>query len=194
MTDKTCQNATKILFIAATEREIEAARSAFGERFDYFVSGIGGISTMLGALRAIDIYAPSFVVQIGIAGAISENISTGDVVIVSEDSTVDLGAWRVEENCFVPFHTIIYSSDFSHANYNSVVGQTVNTATTPLVHATADIETMEGAHFMAAAKSRSLNFAQIRAISNRVTDKRCDWKVDEAISALSLALKDIFKD
>ncbi len=57
-----------------------------------------------------------------------------------------------------------------------------------------DIESMEGAAFFYVCRKENLNFVQLRAVSNFVGPRdRSAWKIDEAITALSSALYEIFK-
>ncbi len=192
MTDKNCQNTTKVLFLAATVMEQEAVYRAFGTDTLVVVTGIGGIATMASTLRAIEEHTPDTVIQIGIAGAVSRELSVGEVVIVSSDYTADLGAWREEEEKFVPFTSDKYFSDFSFEGYRRVSARSVNTATSGIVTSCEDIESMEGAYFFAAAALKGICAIQIRAISNRVDDKRCEWQIKGALKSLTGALKEMF--
>ncbi len=182
----------KILFIAATAMEAKCVESALGSTYPTVVSGMGGIATMLATLSAIESYGADTIVQVGIAGAIDSSLRVGEVVLVSSDTTADHGAWRSESEAFVPFETTIYSSDFQHDGFRRVSARTVSTATSPIIKTPHQIETMEGAHFMAAAQYKKVEAIQIRAISNYITDNRPNWQIPLALNSLTEALKNIF--
>ncbi len=193
MTAKNCQNTPKILFLAATAMEANAVKKAFGTLYPIVTTGIGGIATITSTLKAISEHNPQLVVMVGIAGAIASDIAVGEVVIVESDYTADLGAWREGEQTFVPFSSKKYFSDFKFPNFRTVTSQSVNTATSSLIPPSAEVENMEGAYFFAAAEISDTKAIQLRAISNRVSDKRSDWKIDEALNSLTEALKIIFQ-
>lgn len=192
-TDKNCQKLPKTIFFAATEMEAAVVCRALGEGTKCFITGMGSISTILRTIEEIEACQPERIVQVGIAGAVDKNISVGEVVIVSEDYEADLGAWREEEKKFIHFDTKHYFSNFAPLGYRRVTARSVSTATSPIISGTEEIETMEGAAFMATAAARGVEAIQIRAISNYTTDKRSDWKIKEALTNLENSIRDIFR-
>lgn len=182
----------KILFVTATAMEAKCVTDAFGSTYPTLISGMGGIPTMVATLAAIESSEVVTIVQVGIAGAIDSNLTIGEVVIVSSDTTADLGAWRSESEAFVPFEATIYNSDFQHDGFRRVSARTVSTATSPIIKTSHQIETMEGAHFMAMAEYKKVKAIQIRAISNYITDSRENWQIPLALNSLTEALKNIF--
>lgn len=183
---------TKIVFVAATPREMAAIEPIAAKGYHCVVSGVGATATAIATMSAIACYEPDMVVQVGIAGAVDRGLSIGQVVVVGSDFEADLGAWRAEERKFVKFDSTVYHSDFVAQGLIRVCARTVTTACTPLVEAREQIETMEGAAFFAAAQACGVNAAQIRSISNYVGDPRSEWKIDEAIAALEKEILKIF--
>ncbi len=185
---------TDILFIAAMPEEARAVRDAFGDRYPIVLSGMGNVPTMVRVEQAARKYSPELIVQVGIAGAVDKSLKVGDVVVVREDSNTDLGAFRPESNSFEAFEQELYTSDFSAEGFKSVTARTVTCACTPFQSHGKEIETMEGAGFMAAAQSLGIPFAQIRSISNFTDDDSGDWQEAAGFRALTEALKVIFGD
>lgn len=183
---------TKFLFIAATDLEVAPLRPVFEGRHPIVVVGMGSVEMSIGTIRAIERYCPDMVVNIGIAGAIDRSIAIGEVVVVASDYVADHGAWRDEQQKFVPFKQTIYKSDFSALNLRIVTGRTVTMACSPLVADGSQVETMEGAAFFAAAQACGVRAAQIRSISNYVGDQRSEWRVDEAVEALKSSVSKLF--
>ncbi len=183
---------TQILFIAATQEETAAVKQALGNDTVVVQSGIGNVPTMINTLQAIRRYKPQMVVQVGTAGAVTKDLKVGEVVIVCEDSNSDLGAYRPKSGLFEPFEQELYLSDFVAEGYQRVSARTVTCACTPYQRDEKQIETMEGAGFMAMAACEGVAFAQIRTVSNYTDDNIEDWREAEALESLSEALRDIF--
>ncbi len=185
----------KIVFITATKLERDAIQDV-AQRYGYpiVISGIGAISTTISTIDAIDRYAPEIVVQVGIAGAINDELSVGEVVVVGSDFEADLGAYRVETESFVAFNTEKYCSNYYVEGLRVVSGQSVATACTPLLERCADVESMEGAAFMAAAAYKGVKFIEIRSISNYTSQTRDEWQVDKALLSLSNMISTIIED
>ncbi len=183
---------TQIIFIAATQEEVAAVKKALGTETIVITSGIGNVPTMLRTLAAIQQYNPQMVVQVGTAGAVTKELNVGEVVVVCEDSNSDLGAYRPKSGEFESFSQEHYTCDFEAKGYRRVTARTVTCACTPYQRQGKEIETMEGAGFMAMAAYLGVPFAQIRTISNYTDDNIEDWREAEALEALSSALRDIF--
>lgn len=183
---------TKLLFIAATQREVLPLIAAFGGRHPIVVAGIGAAEMAINTIRAIEQYEPDMVVNVGIAGAIDRSISICDVVAVASDYQADHGAWRAEERKFVSFTPTVYECEVEFEGVRSVTARTVAMACSPLISDDRQVETMEGAAFFAAARSAGVRMAQIRSISNYVGDPRAEWRVDEAVERLKNVLVELF--
>lgn len=183
---------TKIAILAATESEISPVRAFFGDRFTYVATGIGIASTTIETLAAIDVEKPNLVLQIGIAGAIDRGLAIGQAVVVSRDYIADIGAWRGESG-FERFATPTFEYPYVVDGFDSVTARTVSTACAPWIEDESQIETMEGAAFMAAAKLRGVRFMQMRVISNYVDEPRGQWSVDQSIAAIAAAISRLLK-
>ncbi len=147
---------------------------------------------MTTTIEAIERCRPELIIQVGIAGAIDRGVQIGEVVAVGEDRLVDLGAWRESEKRFERFENTTYYSTFVPLELRCVSAQTLNTACNPFVENVAQIETMEGAAFFAAAELKKTKCAQIRAVSNYTTQRREEWNIPLALQNLEDTLKTIF--
>lgn len=181
-----------IVFIAAFPEEVEAVKKALGDKYPILMSGMGPIPAMIATIAAIDKYSPELIVEVGIGGATNNDLKIGEVVVVSSDYQIDLGAYRPDTKTFDPFTTEHYKSDYQIEGLKSVSGQTVTTACTPLIESTAQVESMEGAAFMAAAQYKGVKFVQIRSISNYTGQSRAEWREEEALVNLSNTLAQHF--
>lgn len=144
------------------------------------------------------------VMQLGIAGAyIDRGLSIGDVVRVDTEILGDQGfqeangffqPWPLKENG----SPISYSASDIHfspreiSELKSVRGLTVNTCTgTSQLAETrrhfydVDVESMEGASFLALAPVFNFKAYEVRAISNYVSDRqKSDWRAEDALAQL----------
>lgn len=200
MPAKFCQNMSKIVFIAATQREAAPLLAAFdscsADERSVEISSIGTLAAALSTIGAIERHGPKLVVNFGIAGAIDPDLLIGQVVVVRRDYIADLGAWRAESQRFEPFESELYLSDFEVDSLCRVSSQTVSTACTPmLAHCNqAQIETMEGAAVMAACRAWRVPCVQIRSISNYVGQPRDQWQIGLAVENLTAAIIKIFNN
>ncbi len=191
ITANNCQNVRKVLFLAATKMELKVVSELYGTYFPTITTGVGAVSTTLATLRAIEEHKPDMVVQIGIAGAISRDLAIGEVTEVLRDFDGDLGAFRSEDNCFISLCDTRYQN-CAITKLRGVTARTVNMACSPLLEANAQIESMEGSAFMAAASSCGVMSLQLRAISNYTGDNRDSWDIPKALEELKKKLEDIF--
>ncbi len=164
------------------------------------VTGIGSVATLFAMLTHRDIAMYDIFINLGIAGAYSDDIKIGNVYNINSDSFVDIGLNT--DTGFKP----IFNTEFNNA-YNRLInnGKIYNTSEIPLTFknlkklkgATVvepekrkpqeeDVETMEGAAFMLVAKHYKKPFVQIRGISNIIgITKRKDWNISSPISKYS---------
>lgn len=177
-----------ILIIAATEIEIAPCRAVAG--CEFVVSGMGATNAAIATVRAIQRFAPTLVVQVGIAGATDKTIAIGEVVFVTSDYQADLGAWR--NDSFTKFESERFSIE-NRTSLRSVAARSVNTACVTYVNDDAQIESMEGAAFMQAAATCGTPCVEIRSISNYTDSPRGEWQIERAIAALPAALDEIIK-
>lgn len=184
----------RTVVIAATEPEIRECRTT-AHGCDFVVSGMGATNTAIATVTAIERYRPELIIQIGIAGAMDRSIEIGDALFVESDYQADLGAWRGEQ--FVHFDTPMITVQ-NPTTLRGVRAQSVNAACTRGFGCSsnngylAQIESMEGAAFFQAASAyNSLQFIQIRSVSNYTDSLRSQWKISEAISVLADTLNNL---
>ena len=180
----------------------------FGSKIDILITGVGSVNTTYFFTEHMQRFVYDLVINIGFAGAFSQNLTIGEIVNVQSDGFGDLGIETddkfytifdihlAKENEF-PFQKqrIIKdknSFDIFFEDIKKVSAITVNTIAENPVEIKkriqkfqADIETMEGAAFMFVAKMKKLNFLQIRVISNYVKPRpQAQWNKYKAQIAL----------
>jgi futalosine hydrolase len=159
---------------------------------------------------------PDLAINAGVAGALTRELTNGEVVEVTEEVFADLGAEEADGSRMDLFQMDLLMPDTlpfqegklrapHHAfakDLPKVAGITVN-----MVHGSqpsidrvkarypkASIETMEGAAFFYACLIAEVPFIQIRAISNAVEPRdRSKWELSLAINNLSDSLKAILE-
>ncbi len=200
----------RILLTAATKQEVEP-HIITNKTIDVVITGVGIPSTLFQLQKAILSLQPDIIIQAGIAGSFSDNLSLGQVVLVKQDAFGDIG---MEENKeFTP----IFKSNFADANefpfsdgwlinpsklfsvskLNNVKAITVNKVSDSevqknqsIIHFSPEIETMEGAALHFIGLHQKISFIQLRSISNTVGERdKSKWKIKEAISNLNKELK-----
>jgi len=184
---------SRIVILAATENEIAGCRDIEG--LIPVVTGIGATNTAIATMSAVKGYWPALMIQIGIAGAYGRNLPLGEAVLVASDRQADLGAWRGDRfEAFENHAPLIECPWIPDVRWKKPIvrAQSVNCAASPLVATElAEIETMEGAAFFAAAAECEVKFLQLRTISNYVDTPREVWEVERAIAALPGALREL---
>lgn len=177
---------TKITIFAATELEMAPLMSVFGDRFSYCTTGVGSTATTMAVMLNLAQSKPHLALGVGIAGAIDHSIAIGEAVIVNRDYVADLGAFR--DGNFVQFDSEVVQYPYVTDSFRSVSARTVNAACTPYIKDAAQIETMEGAAFMMAARASTARFMHLRTISNYIDTPRAEWQVERALAALPTAV------
>lgn len=167
------------LFLFPTEGEAVRFREL---RSDACVAIVGVGMAEAGAVTAsaIGTYKPQRVVLAGIAGACDERIEVGECVAVVSDSVAALpAAYRVDYNS-VAWGQLPQARAISvnHTGESLSLGCDFSQGL-PVV------EQMEGAAVAAVCRRAGVEYLHLRAISNRVNDKRGDWRIVEAIDALT---------
>lgn len=169
------------IYLFPTELEAKPFRALCPEA-TVVVSGVGMAATAAAIARLErerGLSADDMVVLAGVAGAYSDNLSTGKVVEVRSEECVELPArFRVK-----------YEQDTPHTTLHRVASNTVHGVVTEPT--TADIENMEGATLFAMAEAMGFRATEVRAISNRVGESFDKWHLDEAVEALAEELKRI---
>ena len=114
----------------------------------------------------------------GIAGVYGDAVAVGEVVEVTMERCAEL-----------PARFIVEYPNSPHTTLRVVRSNTVSRGDGELQGA--EIENMEGAALFAMASAMVLNVMQIRAISNRVGEEFAKWRINEALEALAVALRNI---
>ena len=195
----------KLLLVAATQHEIEPfidQRYALGLNLDVLITGVGMVATAFSLGKKLASTPYDLAINAGIAGAFHRNLQLGDVVNVTRDRLIELGAENVDSFISIDqlgFGESIFESSFDRSFLNSipkVSGITVNT-----VHGNAasiakvinyvnpQVESMEGAAFFYGCKQMNTPCLQIRSISNYVEPRnRESWNIPLAIKNLNREL------
>lgn len=175
-------------FCFPTEAEASLFRELCPDA-EIVIVGVGVASAAAFLAAHIARANPSRVVLCGIAGACDEVLQAGDVVEVVADSVAGL------PECFAERYEPKVTGLLPRVN-----SLTVNHTGDALRYLPENqdlpcIEQMEGAGVAAACYAMGIaDFYHIRAISNRVTDERSEWRTEEAITALGRAVAQLFKE
>lgn len=216
----------KVLLTAATEAEIaptlaELHRNNAGMQGMYSIgtciTGVGMLAAAYELTKALHTEKWDYVIGAGVAGAFSQALSLGDVVIVESEQIADFGAEDGENflDAFsmglvkanrAPFaHRLminpLQSPLFPIAHLPRVAGLTVMlgsghepTIAQRMARYGASVESMEGAALHYVCLKEKIPFLQVRAISNYVTRRNREaWRIADAIAALNSQLNAWFQ-
>ena len=176
----------RILFVAAVDFELEAARCAWeGFPADYLLGGWGAGSTRQALERQFSGGASyDLVVDVGIAGGRPGGPAIGDVFQVTTE--------RYGEK---PGLLLRQPASCQALNFLPVAaGNTVRQLDDRFRQVEYDVETMEGAAFFAFCLQQGCAFAEIRAVSNVVGERdHARWNIPLALQNLQSALR-IFRE
>lgn len=199
----------QILLTAATENELELFINMYSN-IDILITGVGTPATMYNLQKRLQQEEYDFVIQVGIAGAFSNELNLAETVLVKQDTFGDIGA--EEKQIFTSFigGGLINANSFPYADgwlintegiqkksaLKSVKGVTINKVSDSplqkqqLINAfDPQIETMEGAAFHFVCLQEGIPFVQLRAISNYVGERdKSKWKIREALENLNKEL------
>jgi futalosine hydrolase len=220
----------KILIVAATWLEVEllAAELEFVEEtthllrkyrlheieIDILITGIGATFTAFHLTNALHANKYKFVINVGIAGSLTDDINIGDVVLVVSDEFADLGIEKEHEfltlfdsgfmdgNEF-PFEQGILKASLSNGLFNL---RKVRGITTNKSHGRTDsiaelkskfsgqVESMEGAVVFYVCNWMGVSCFQIRAISNFVEPRdSAKWNIPLALEKLNEAVLNVLQ-
>ena len=164
------------IYLFPTELEAALFREQVPEA-QVVISGVGAAATAAAFASIVHLYgADACYVLAGLAGSYGDAVAVGEVVEVVSERCAELPERFMEEYRVVP-HTML----------RGVSSNTVSRGDKTLKGA--EIENMEGAVLFAIAKKMRLCVVQIRAISNRVGESFEMWHINEALEALTEALK-----
>lgn len=165
------------------------------------IAGVGMVNTafMMGRYET-NLY--DLILNVGVCGAFDRSLELGELVHITEDVLSEMGA--EDDESFLTYDALNLPGDYifnSHLQtlypqidkLKKVKGITVNT-----VHGNEksiekvkqlfkpDVESMEGAAFLASCRNTDVNFTQIRAISNYVEKRdKSKWQMQLAINNLN---------
>jgi futalosine hydrolase len=171
-----------VLVVAATEAELACIAGV-----DTVCCGVGPVEAAHTTARALAIAKPSMVLHIGIAGA--RTLEPGSVVIGSEAVYCDLadpGRSFARIDHAQPDPTLLEAARAALS-----AAAVLPIATSARVGGGRDcceVEAMEGFAVLRAAAGAGVPALELRAVSNRYDDPRSDWRIDEALQALTGAL------
>ena len=199
----------QILLTAATENEIKLFSNTYSN-IDILITGVGVPSTMYHLQKRLQQVDYDFVIQAGIAGTFSDEISLAETVLVKQDTFGDLGT--EEKLLFTPCIAsgLINPNEFPFANgwlinaegipknptLKIVKAVTVNKVSDSIIQKqqlvnsfNPQIESMEGAALHYVCLHEKIPFLQIRTISNYAGERdKTKWKIKEAVENLNKEL------
>lgn len=193
---------TKILLIAATENELPPVDGQFSNlSVESLVTGVGMVATTFALSNALLKTEFDLVLNVGIAGSFNTENSIGEVLQVTSDRLVELGAedngrfLPADEMKLVGRSDIEFNSNTVVPHLKSAKGITVNkvhgnehSIAAISEYFSPDVESMEGAAVGYVCSKMNVNWVQIRSISNMVEPRNRDaWNIP-------LALKNLHKE
>jgi futalosine hydrolase len=203
----------KILVVAATDFEIAETKLTFRQNksIHFLITEVGMTLTAYTLTKELLTNKYDLVINAGIAGSFSKQISIGEVAAIENDFFAELGAENDEE--FIPFPKMNLPGAYSFINKNTISSKTyqqlkkVKAATVNKVHGNeesitkflsvhhVDIESMEGAAVAMVCEKENMPYFQIRSISNYVTKRNInEWNVPYAIKNLNSTLIKILNE
>ena len=170
------------------------------------ISGVGIPSMFYSLLSIENIEEYELIINIGIVGAFDNSIKIGEVFNITTDYFGDTGFFD-ENNNFKNLYELSFNKQFhSIFKNNKLVNDSsypkyfdkICTASSVTVNIPENnsykntmLESMEGAAFMFILKQKSLNFIQLRGVSNIIgITKKKDWQFTEPIKNYSKPIID----
>lgn len=175
---------------------------------DFLITGVGSMNTTYALMKHLQVKKPDVIIMAGIAGAMSNKLNLGDVVVIKEEALADLGVQEKEgykdvfdlkllaSNKF-PFTKKKLANPFSTLMERTLL-PTVNSITVNQISSSkktaelyskkykAAIENMEGAALHLVCIKENIPFVQIRSISNYVGERnKKKWQLKEAVENLN---------
>lgn len=217
----------KILILAATQLEIGPLIEIYKPKplvedilyrsrnrnctIDFLITGVGLMSSAFTMGKYMDKEFYDVMMQLGIAGSLTNQVRIGDVVCVKSDVVADEGVQREQWlslwdmglaykggkssviECPYVSEFELFGDEVLRLSLGMVNGISVNTITPNPIKAEelsnrfqAQIETMEGASFFyAASKQNKVPYLALRSISNVVGADRSEWDIPMAIDRVN---------
>jgi len=192
----------RILLVAATQAEVTLITHK-----EVLITGVGMVNNAMHLCAHLATHRDCYdlVINMGVAGAFDPQTELGSVFQVNEDSFADLGAEDGERFLTLPQMGLMPADDWTvRATYTIHGLPTATAITVNTVHGNrasinaiiarhpAELETMEGAAFLAVCRHFGLPAAQVRAVSNHVEPRyRSKWQLALAIKQLNEAVNTI---
>lgn len=193
----------KILIVAATKEEIASSIPFLEQKgVDFLITGVGMVATAYALGQRLQAQQYDLIVNVGIAGSFSRTLQIGEVVQITQDHLIELGA--EDRDSFVPIDELGFGQSLfrpAHDGLSEELGalKKVNGITVNTVHGnessiqkitnslTVDtIESMEGAAVFYAAERLDIPVIQVRTISNYVEPRdRGRWNIGLAVKNLN---------
>ena len=200
----------QILLIAATAKEIQPYIDTHPDA-DVLITGVGIPATIYHLQKRLQQLDYDIIIQGGIGGSFTDEISPGQTVLVKQDLFGDLGMeekenfntifeagfadaseFPFEKSWLVNQHTIFQASALP-----TVKAVTVNKVTDNAIQKqqlinkfSPQVESMEGAALHYVCLLEKIPFLQVRSISNDVGERnKTRWKMEEAIISLNVELE-----
>ncbi len=175
---------------------------------DFLVTGVGSINTTYALMKHLQVKKPDVIIMAGIAGAMSQKINLGDVVVIKEEALADLGVQEkdgykdvfdlkllgsnkfpfTKKKLINPFPALMERTLLPQVNSITVNQITSSKKTAELYSKKykAAIENMEGAALHLVCIKENIPFIQIRSISNYVGERnKKKWQLKEAVVNLN---------
>lgn len=195
----------KPLIVAATRFEILESIPLLEEKqIPYLITGVGMTATAYSLGKELaKSTKTSFVINVGIAGAIAKNLQIGDVVNITTDTFYELGAedddnfLKIDDlgfgkSTYCTIEPAITCDLNSHEaiTVNKVHGNKHSISLINKRYPNVTIESMEGAAVLYVCAEENIPSLQIRAISNYVEKRdKSSWNIDLALKNLNSWLK-----
>jgi len=193
----------KLLIVAATYKEIEPLIGDVRVSFfaltsftDVLVTGVGVMPTTFHLTEVLTRNNYELVLNVGIAGSLTEKFGIGDTVEVISDTLVtagkitkskyksmfEAGLWHENEPPYLS-GIIINGKHFKDLpGAKAITTSIIGFDKSPFSKYKPEIETMEGAAFLYTCKKKNCNCAAIRTVSNFVNDSK--WEIELAVNNL----------
>ena len=213
-----------ILLVSATRFEIEPALLLLekeqyqlkGHTIGVLITGVGQVNTTYFLTVNLNSKKPDLVIQAGIAGTFSNDLSLGQTILIKQDTFGDVGmeekqkfttifdAGFADKDDFPFTNGWLMNTNklFDHSVLETVKAITVNKVSDSLFqrqqlmnHFAPEIESMEGAAFHYVCLQQKVPFIQIRSISNIVGERdKNKWQIKDAIINLNIELQKLINN
>jgi nucleoside phosphorylase len=177
-----------VLVVAATELELGLIEGA-----ETFCCGIGPVEAAHTTARALARAAPAALLHIGLAGA--RSLPPGTLVLGAEAVYCDLvDATRTFPRIERAEPDAALLARARRLLPEAAVLPIATSARVGGAASCADVEAMEGFAVLRAAAAAGVPALELRAVSNVYDDDRADWRVEEALEALTAAVTTLISD